>query len=63
MYRSLKQAMQPDRLAGKPTAQVSTERPMACGFGACLGCIVETRRGPVASCVHGPVFDLDDLVW
>jgi dihydroorotate dehydrogenase electron transfer subunit len=63
MYRSLKQVLQPDRLAGKPTVQVSTERPMACGFGTCLGCIVETRRGPVASCVHGPVFDLDDLVW
>jgi dihydroorotate dehydrogenase electron transfer subunit len=63
MYRSLKQALQPHRIAGNPTAQVSTERPMACGFGACLGCTVETRRGQVASCVHGPVFDLDDLVW
>lgn len=63
MYRTLKQVIQPHRLAGKPTVQVSTERPMACGFGTCLGCIVETRRGPAASCVLGPVFDLDDLVW
>jgi dihydroorotate dehydrogenase electron transfer subunit len=35
---------------------------MACGLGACLGCVVETRRGMIASCVQGPVFDLDDLV-
>jgi dihydroorotate dehydrogenase electron transfer subunit len=63
MYRLLKQALQPHRLAGKPTAQVSMERPMPCGFGVCLGCVVATRRGPVASCVQGPVFDLDDLVW
>ncbi|MEA2511406.1 MAG: dihydroorotate dehydrogenase electron transfer subunit [Thermomicrobiales bacterium] len=63
MYHSLKRVLQPYRLAGKPTVQVSSGRPMPCGFGACLGCIVETRRGPVASCLHGPVFDLDDLVW
>jgi dihydroorotate dehydrogenase electron transfer subunit len=62
MYRSLKQVLLPHRLAGKPMVQVATERSMPCGFGACLGCIVETRRGPVASCVQGPVFDLDDLV-
>jgi dihydroorotate dehydrogenase electron transfer subunit len=63
MYRSLKRVLEPHRLAGKPTVQVSTERPMACGFGTCLGCIVETRRGPIASCIQGPIFDLDDLVW
>jgi dihydroorotate dehydrogenase electron transfer subunit len=63
MHRSLKRAIEPERLAGKPTVQVSTERPMPCGLGTCLGCVIETRRGPIASCIHGPIFDLDDLVW
>jgi dihydroorotate dehydrogenase electron transfer subunit len=63
MYRTLKAVLQPHRLAGKPTIQVVSGRSIVCGLGACLGCIVETRRGPVTSCTHGPVFDLDDLVW
>ena len=38
-------------------------REMACGLGACLGCVVETRRGMQTSCVQGPVFDMDDVLW
>ncbi|GIW07835.1 MAG: hypothetical protein KatS3mg060_2640 [Dehalococcoidia bacterium] len=38
--------------------QVIVEERMACGVGACLGCVVFTGEGPVASCVAGPVFDL-----
>ena len=30
---------------------------MACGYGACFGCVVPTRRGYVRLCVDGPVID------
>jgi NAD(P)H-flavin reductase len=30
---------------------------MACGFGACYGCVVATRDGYRRCCVDGPVFD------
>jgi dihydroorotate dehydrogenase electron transfer subunit len=43
--------------------QVIVEERMACGVGACLGCVVFTAEGPVASCVAGPVFDLWALRW
>jgi dihydroorotate dehydrogenase electron transfer subunit len=39
------------------------ERSMACGIGACLGCVVETKKGMSASCVEGPVYDLDVVDW
>ncbi len=42
-------------------AQVSLEERMACGVGACLGCVVSTRRGLQRVCQEGPVFDLYDL--
>lgn len=63
MYRSLKQELDRLRIGGRPSAQVSVDRPIACGVGACLCCIVHTRQGSVVSCVSGPVFDLDDIVW
>jgi hypothetical protein len=35
---------------------------MACGFGACFGCVVPTRDGGYARvCVDGPVLDADLL--
>lgn len=63
MYRSLRSAIEPRRVGGKPPVQISVEREMACGVGACLGCVVETRHGMRASCVDGPVFDLDEVIW
>lgn len=42
---------------------VSMEKRMACGIGACLSCVVETRAGKRRSCVDGPVFDAKDVVW
>lgn len=63
MYRSLRNVVLPRRLGKRPPVQVSMEREMACGIGACLGCVVETRRGMQTSCVQGPVFDMDDLAW
>ncbi len=39
------------------------EEVMACGVGACRGCVVETRGGYKAVCSDGPVFDTADLVF
>jgi NAD(P)H-flavin reductase len=38
-------------------AQLALESGMACGFGACFGCVVPTRGGYVRVCVDGPVLD------
>lgn len=43
--------------------QVSLEHTMACGFGVCLGCIVKTTSGHVRTCVEGPVFNINDLIY
>ncbi len=42
-------------------AQLALESGMACGFGACFGCVVPTRDGYVRLCVDGPVLDADVL--
>lgn len=63
MFRSLRNTLGPHRIGGKPTVQLSVERTMACGLGACLGCVVETKHGMQTSCIQGPVYDMDDLVW
>jgi NAD(P)H-flavin reductase len=39
-------------------AQLALEAGMACGFGACYGCVVPLREGGYARlCVDGPVLD------
>ena len=38
-------------------AQLAMESGMACGFGACFGCVVPTSNGYVRLCVDGPVID------
>jgi NAD(P)H-flavin reductase len=38
-------------------AQLALEAGMACGFGACFGCVVPTRDGYVRLCVDGPVLE------
>jgi len=44
--------------------QVSMETAMACGMGACLGCIVPVAKGGYAhACSDGPVFDAKELLW
>jgi dihydroorotate dehydrogenase electron transfer subunit len=36
---------------------------LACGYGACLACVVPLASGSLTrACVHGPVFDLAELV-
>ena len=36
-------------------SQLAMESGMACGFGACFGCVVPTHDGYVRLCVDGPV--------
>jgi NAD(P)H-flavin reductase len=38
-------------------AQLALESGMACGYGACFGCVVPTRDGYVRLCVDGPVLE------
>jgi dihydroorotate dehydrogenase electron transfer subunit len=38
-------------------AQLALESGMACGYGACFGCVVPTTDGYVRLCVDGPVLD------
>ena len=49
-------------------SQVSVERTMGCGMGGCYSCVIPVRDGPnghhyVRSCIAGPVFRGEDLVW
>ncbi len=49
------------------TCEVSLETPMACGIGICFSCV--TRIGTAdnwdyrRTCVEGPVFDAQRIVW
>ena len=43
--------------------EVSLEKRMACGVGACLSCVVDTVDGKKRACVDGPVFDAAKVVW
>lgn len=41
----------------------SLEEHMACGIGACLGCVVSTKSGYKRVCKDGPVFSGRELTW
>jgi len=47
--------------------QVSVEERMACGLGACKGCVVKTfvesKPGYQLCCQNGPVFDSKEVIW
>jgi dihydroorotate dehydrogenase electron transfer subunit len=38
-------------------SQLALESGMACGYGACFGCVVPTKDGYKRLCVDGPVLD------
>ena len=49
-------------------SEVSVERVMGCGLGGCYSCVVPVRNGDgrphfVRSCLAGPVFDGQEIVW
>lgn len=47
---------------------VSLETPMACGIGICFSCVAKVRQPDGSwdwkrTCVEGPVFDAERIVW
>ena len=50
------------KAAGIP-CEVSLENVMACGLGACLCCVEDTKDGNVCVCKEGPVFNVEKLKW
>ncbi len=61
----LKGVQKISRETGVP-AQISLEERMACGVGACLGCVCEGTAGEVLRylrvCREGPVFDAGEVI-
>jgi len=52
---------------GRPS-QLAMERVMGCGMGGCFSCVVRVRAEDgrtqyVRSCIEGPVFRREDIVW
>lgn len=43
--------------------EVSLENTMACGVGACLCCVENTKDGHICVCSEGPVFNINKLLW
>ncbi|MFN3534641.1 MAG: dihydroorotate dehydrogenase electron transfer subunit [Desulfatiglandales bacterium] len=43
--------------------QLLLESYMACGVGACQGCVILTHSGYKRVCRDGPVFSADQIVW
>ena len=43
--------------------EVSLENLMACGLGACLCCVENTKEGNVCVCKEGPVMNINKLLW
>ena len=46
-----------------PNGCVSLEARMGCGFGACMGCSIETTNGPKRVCKEGPVFEASEVLF
>ena len=44
-------------------AQFSLEERMGCGFGACMGCTIQTANGAKRVCKDGPVFRREEILW
>ena len=43
--------------------QLSLEARMGCGFGACMGCSIQTVSGPKRVCKEGPVFYSEEVIF
>ncbi len=59
MLKSLSALAEKYKLKG----YAALEQNMACGIGACLGCIVNTTGGYKRVCKEGPVFPMDEIIW
>ncbi len=49
-------------MASGTDCEVSLENMMACGLGACLGCVTQTKEGHKCVCSDGPVFNIKELL-
>ena len=54
MFRSMEQV-------AKTSGQYSFEERMGCGFGACMGCSIQTKSGAKRVCKDGPVFIREEV--
>lgn len=43
--------------------EISMEARMGCGFGACMGCSIETKNGAKRVCKEGPVFKASEVIF
>lgn len=47
----------------KTSGQLSFEKRMGCGFGACMGCSCKTITGYKRICKEGPVLEKEEIIW
>lgn len=47
----------------KTSGQMSFEKRMGCGFGACMGCSCKTIAGNKRICKEGPVMEKEEILW
>ena len=45
------------------SGQMSFEKRMGCGFGACMGCSCKTLTGNKRICKEGPVLQKEEILW
>jgi len=49
--------------ASRTSGQMSFEKRMGCGFGACMGCSCKTLTGYKRICKEGPVMRKEEILW
>ena len=49
--------------ASATSGQMSFEKRMGCGFGACMGCSCKTIAGYKRICKEGPVMQKEEITW
>ena len=49
--------------ASNTSGQMSFEKRMGCGFGACMGCSCKTLTGYKRICKEGPVMRKEEILW
>ena len=49
--------------ATNTSGQMSFEKRMGCGFGACMGCSCKTITGYKRICKEGPVMRKEEILW
>lgn len=51
-------------LAARDTqGEISLEARMGCGFGACMGCSIQTTKGARRVCKEGPIFSAGEVIF